>query len=768
MPFYKQAQPARHVDLPAPARRSSSISRWAKSGATLLLSAILALSGGVLTAEAAIRAPSTQVTQVPTGTAPFAAAFNPNNGYVYVVNAADNSLTAINGATRAVVGVPIPTGGVGPGAIAFNPSNGYLYVTNERSDTVSVINPATNTLVGGPIPVGTYPNGVAVDPTTGFVYVTAGRSDSVYVLNGATNTVVATIAVGARPLGIAYSPASGSLYVANNTANTVSVIKASSGTVVATIPTPTSPYRLAYNPNNGNMYLTNQVGGSVSVISSTTNTIVGSPILIPQYTPSGIVFHPAGNGLLYVTNQGSSSVSVIDGSTNTVVGSPISVGPVPIGITFDSNTGLIYVANLGNNTASVLAAPPVITSGTPTNATVTVPYSFTVTANGAPSTITFSVSAGSLPPGLSLNGTTGEISGTATSPGSYTFTISASNGVSPNATATYSMTSFPAVAPTITSGPPSNGAQGAAYSHTVTASGTGPISYSVTSGTLPNGLTLDSTTGTISGTPTTGGSFTFAVAATNVAGLDSKTYTVDIVTAPIITSPPPANGTTGVAYSHTVTATGTGPITFSISSGSLPNGLTLNPTTGVISGTPTTAGPFSFQVSATNTAGSDTKNYSLAIVAAPVITTTSIPDATAGIAYSQTITATGSGPITFALASGSALPAGLTLDPTTGAISGTPTTSGSFTFTVTATNATGTDSRAYTVTVTAAAITPTPTPTPPSPSLSPSVPAAKTGSSKLAITGSNGAVAPLLAGSGMVLLAIGAGTLVRTRKRHQS
>ncbi|WP_369323942.1 putative Ig domain-containing protein, partial [Xanthomonas perforans] len=81
----------------------------------------------------------------------------------------------------------------------------------------------------------------------------------------------------------------------------------------------------------------------------------------------------------------------------------------------------------------------------------------------------------------------------------------------------------------------------------------------MSSGSLPNGLTLNPTTGVISGTPTADGSFTFAVAATNVAGLDSKTYTVDIVTAPIITSPPPANGTTGVAYSHTVTATGTGP-----------------------------------------------------------------------------------------------------------------------------------------------------------------------------------------------------------------
>ncbi len=227
---------------------------------------------------------------------------------------------------------------------------------------------------------------------------------------------------------------------------------------MATIPTPTSPYRLAYNPNNGNMYLTNQVGGSVSVISSTTNTIVGSPILIPQYTPSGIVFHPAGNGLLYVTNQGSSSVSVIDGSTNTVVGSPISVGPVPIGITFDSNTGLIYVANLGNNTASVLAAPPVITSGTPTNATVTVPYSFTVTANGAPSTITFSVSAGSLPPVSRSTARLVRSRVRRRPPFLHIHDLGKQWRESERHCHLFD-DELPAVAPTITSGPPSNGAR---------------------------------------------------------------------------------------------------------------------------------------------------------------------------------------------------------------------------------------------------------------------------------------------------------------------
>ncbi|WP_295841597.1 Ig domain-containing protein [uncultured Microbacterium sp.] len=234
-----------------------------------------------------------------------------------------------------------------------------------------------------------------------------------------------------------------------------------------------------------------------------------------------------------------------------------------------------------------------------------------------------------------------------------------------------------------------------------------------------------------------------------------------VAVAPRITTASLPGGTVAAPYAQTVAASGTGPITFALANGTaLPAGLTLDPATGVLSGTPTTAGSFSFQGRATNIMGADTRTYALEIAAAPAITTTSIPGATAGAAYSQTITATGTGPVTFALASGSALPAGLTLDPVSGVISGTPTASGAFAFTVTATNATGTDSRTYTLTVAAAAVTPTPSAT--------SAPAARAGSSTLAVTGIDGALAPLLAGGGALLLAVGAGSLVRAHGRRQS
>jgi len=279
---------------------------------------------------------------------------------------------------------------------------------------------------------------------------------------------------------------------------------------------------------------------------------------------------------------------------------------------------------------------------------------------------------------------------------------------------------------------PTSGANGAALSPTATVQ-PGPVGVTFTQTTRDGSATQGPSTRIV---------FTVAVA-------------------PQITTTSVLDGTVGTAYSQTIAASGTGPITFALANGtSLPAGLTLDPAAGVISGTPTAAGAFSFQVSATNIMGSDTKTYSMAVAAAPTITTVSVPDAVAGAPYSQAITVTGTGPITFALASGATLPAGLSLDSTTGVISGVPVASGTFTSTITATNAVGTVSRVYTMAVAVAAVTPVPSAT--------STTAAGAGSSKLAVTGMNGALAPVLVGGGVLLLAVGAGVLIRARRRQQS
>ena len=165
---------------------------------------------------------------------------------------------------------------------------------------------------------------------------------------------------------------------------------------------------------------------------------------------------------------------------------------------------------------------------------------------------------------------------------------------------------------------------------------------------------------------------------------------------PTITTDSLPNGTVGTAYNQTLTATGDTPITWSLENGTLPIGFSLAGT-GVISGTPTTAGTSTFTVKAANAAGYSTKQLSIIIAGIPpTITTNSLPNGTLKKAYSQTLTAAGNTPITWSLESGT-LPIGLNLTGST--ISGTPTTAGTSTFTIKAANTAGNDKKQLSITI---------------------------------------------------------------------
>ncbi len=178
-----------------------------------------------------------------------------------------------------------------------------------------------------------------------------------------------------------------------------------------------------------------------------------------------------------------------------------------------------------------------------------------------------------------------------------------------------------AVAPSITApaSPLGNGVVGTAITPVdIVTSGTAPITYAVSAGILPPGLALETSTGRLTGTPTLAGIFEFTITATNRAGTDDASYMQSVLQRPAITTPPsPLATTTGGVASPPVTfeASGSMPITWSITAGALPPGMALNATTGAYSGTPTAAGDYSFTVTATNAAGSDSDAYTQQITA---------------------------------------------------------------------------------------------------------------------------------------------------------
>jgi hypothetical protein len=193
------------------------------------------------------------------------------------------------------------------------------------------------------------------------------------------------------------------------------------------------------------------------------------------------------------------------------------------------------------------------------------------------------------------------MTGSPTQGGTYQFTVTVTDESGNTATGTFALvvgTGFSITTPS----PLTPGAVGVAYSAQINVTPTTPpYSFSISSGALPVGLSL-SMSGALSGTPTTANTYTFTITATDGAGnTASQSYTLVIGAPPITISPAtlPA-GTVGTPYSQKLTATGgAGGYAFALGAGALPGGLTLS-SSGLLSGTPTAAGAFNFEVSVTD------------------------------------------------------------------------------------------------------------------------------------------------------------------------
>jgi serine protease len=288
-----------------------------------------------------------------------------------------------------------------------------------------------------------------------------------------------------------------------------------------------------------------------------------------------------------------------------------SVTPFAAGSNCTTNTCGAGILNAGQAVRAV-AITPTITSLTPPSGIVGVSYSHTFTVTGRPAP-ELSLSAGGLPPGLTLDPVSGRLRGTPTAAGSYSFTVRAANGMGTGATQPVTLRINQTLG--FTSQLPPGASVGQAYSHRFTASGTPAPTFRVATGQLPPGLSLNATTGVLAGTPTgTGGTFDLTFEATNGTETALQPVSLLVGAVPAFTSSTLPSGQIGVAYRHRFAASGTPAPTFTLSEGTLPAGLTLSASSGELSGTPTTAGVFTFTVRAANGVGSGaTQRVSLTV-----------------------------------------------------------------------------------------------------------------------------------------------------------
>lgn len=379
-----------------------------------------------------------------------------------------------------------------------------------------------------------------------------------------------------------------------------------------------------------------------------------------------------------------------------------------------------------------------ISSPTYTNG-VPIPANTVSCSSGSTPTL-FSL-AGTLPPGLSFNSSTGTISGTPSTvrtATSYSVTPSNSAGTGPTFTVTITVASgvtvpsgcsYSSVSPIYTRGT-------AIPANTVSCSGgSAPTGFSLT-GTLPTGLSFNSSTGTISGTPTVlRTATTYSVTASNSAG-NSTAFTLTMTVRDI---PPSACSYTTATASYTVntpitqnaiTCSGGPVVSYSVGP-ALPAGLSLNTTTGAITGTPTTAtSAVNYTVTATNTGGNTTAVVTIT-VAAGVTVPTGCSYSVAPAFYRVGVTITpntvsctgGSAPTAFSI--DKTLTTGLLFNTSTGTISGTPQYPPPATdYFVTPSNSAG-NGPTFSVRLNIGpALTPTPTPTPvptPTPTPAPTI-----------------------------------------------
>jgi M6 family metalloprotease-like protein len=361
--------------------------------------------------------------------------------------------------------------------------------------------------------------------------------------------------------------------------------------------------RTALPPANGEMLMAEIPISPQSVYTVETRKVAGYDTPLPG---EAVLLHRVDNGRAYVVDPDLNGNPNDEGAMwrpgETFIDSENAIS---ISVESATSTGFSVRITRGGNSFTIIGDAERSTG------IVGSPYADSIVAQGALGPPAWSIAAGALPPGLTLSASTGMISGTPSTSGRYNFTLLAVAGA---ASTTRDFVIQIAAPVTFSVGTTRRmGAVGSAYSDTVKASGgSGSFAFSVSAGTVPPGLILDSQNGVLSGIPATAGTFEFTITAVSTVGTRtlnaSLSNSVQIFSAlAILSDSVRPNAVMGAPYADTLKASGSnGSFTWRVSQGELPQGLSMD-ANGIISGTPLQSAQSRFTVTASNSISSSTQ-----------------------------------------------------------------------------------------------------------------------------------------------------------------
>ncbi|WP_414055463.1 Ig-like domain-containing protein [Macrococcus equi] len=571
-------------------------------------------------------------------------------------------------ATTTVTGLPV--------GVTYNPATGIISGTPTEPGTYPVT--VTSTDKAGNVSTETFiitvtdKTAPAIAPIAD---VTTPEDQAMAPITVTVNDPTATTTVTGLPAGVTYDPTTG---------------------VISGVPTTPGAYPVtvtSVDPSGNTMTETFNI-----IVTDVTSSVIApiADVTTPEDKPMAPITVTVDDPTATTTVTGLPAGVTYDPTTGVISGTPTEPGTYPVTVTSvdpNGNTSTeVFTITVTDVTAPVIA--PIADVTTPEDQAIT-PIAVTVDDKSATTTVT------GLPVGVTYDPSTGFITGTPTEPGTYPVTVTSVDQYGNTTTVNFVITVTDVTAPIITPAVADVTTPEDKPMTPVTVTVNDPTAATTATG-LPAGVTYDPATGIISGTPTEPGTYPVTITATDAAGntsSDTFIITVTDVTAPIITpisdvttpEDEPMAPITVTVNDSTATTTVT----------ALPAGVTFDPATGVISGTPTEPGTYPVTVTSTDGAGNTTtETFNIIVTDVTPVHITPIDDVTTP--EDQAIT-----PITVTVDDNAAtttvtgLPAGVTYDPATGIISGTPTEPGTYPIVVVSKDVAGnTSSEPFVITVT--------------------------------------------------------------------